>query len=96
MQAVAPTDPHAVVPLVVDHLAIDPEMKQEAEHDENARAKQELHNVEDEYTGDDDAATRTGWRRLLRSNPDIEFMRDLAAANATVLDPAEVKKVGRP
>jgi hypothetical protein len=35
-----------------------------------------------------------GWRRIFRRNPDIEFIREVAEADKTVLDPQEVKKVG--
>jgi hypothetical protein len=34
-----------------------------------------------------------GWRRIFRRNPDIEFIREVAEADMTVLDPQEVKKV---
>lgn len=34
-----------------------------------------------------------GWRRIFRRNPDIEFIREVAEADKTVLDPQEVKKV---
>ncbi|RSH80120.1 hypothetical protein EHS25_007322 [Saitozyma podzolica] len=36
-----------------------------------------------------------GWRRIFRRNPDIEFIREVAEADKTVLDPQEVKKVER-
>lgn len=69
--------------------------KHTAEHVENASIAEKLarQDVDNEYTGGDDTAPRVGWRRMFRSNPSTEFMREVAEANQHPLDPAEVKKV---
>ncbi|WVQ69236.1 uncharacterized protein L199_007453 [Kwoniella botswanensis] len=71
--------------------------KATTEHVENASiaekqgAERDIH-----YDGGDDAAKpRTGLRKLLRRNPSMEFMREVAEANETELDPYEVKRVER-
>lgn len=45
------------------------------------------------YDDQEDPAQRTGLRRLLRRNPSLDFIKEVAAANTTELDRAEVKKV---
>lgn len=45
------------------------------------------------YDEADAGAHRTGLRRLLRRNPSLEFMRDVARENELELDALEVKKV---
>jgi hypothetical protein len=37
--------------------------------------------------------SRTGMRRLLKRNPSYNFIRDVAIADETSLDPAQVKRV---
>jgi hypothetical protein len=37
--------------------------------------------------------SRTGMRRLLKRNPSYNFIRDVAIADETPLDPAQVKRV---
>ncbi|RSH89200.1 hypothetical protein EHS25_002312 [Saitozyma podzolica] len=71
--------------------------KPSAEHVENASIteKKAVADVEREYVDGDDAKPRTGLRRLFRSNPSLEFMREVAEANTQPLDPVEVKKVER-
>ncbi|WVW78471.1 hypothetical protein I302_100425 [Kwoniella bestiolae CBS 10118] len=67
------------------------------EHVENASitekqgAERDIH-----YDGGDEAdKPRTGLRKLLRRNPSMDFMREVAEANETELDPYEVKRVER-
>lgn len=69
--------------------------KHTAEHVEDASIaeKRAVRDVEEEYTGGDDMSPRVGWRRMFRSNPSTEFMKDVAEANQHPLDPAEVRKV---
>jgi hypothetical protein len=45
------------------------------------------------YDEADAAVNRTGLRRMLRRNPSLEFMRDVARENENDLDPVEVKQV---
>lgn len=42
---------------------------------------------------EDETRPRSGIARLLRKNPSVDFMREVAIANAQELDPEEVKKV---
>lgn len=51
------------------------------------------HNAADMDVKSADEGTRTGLRRLLRRNPSITFMREVAAANEFELDSHEVKRV---
>jgi hypothetical protein len=69
--------------------------KPSAEHVENASIteKKAVADLERDYVDGDDAKPRTGLRRLFRSNPSLEFMREVAEANTQPLDPVEVKKV---
>jgi hypothetical protein len=47
-----------------------------------------------EYNEDEQPEqSRTGLRKLLRRNPSYQFMKEVAEANQTELDPAEVKTV---
>jgi len=39
--------------------------------------------------------SRTGMRRLLKRNPSYNFIRDVAIADETPLDPAQVKRVSQ-
>ncbi|ORY34305.1 major facilitator superfamily domain-containing protein [Naematelia encephala] len=74
---------------------IEDEEKGSSEHIEHPEPeKQDARDIA--YTGGDDASKpRTGLRRLLRRNPSFEFMREVAIANETNLNPIEVKKVER-
>lgn len=68
------------------------------EHVENASIidKSATRDVDAQYDGeDDDTKPRTGLRRLLRRDPGIEFMREVAEANAEELNPKEVRAVER-
>lgn len=49
------------------------------------------------YEADDDVKPRTGLRKLLRRNPSVEFMREVATISATEgpLDQAAIKEVER-
>ncbi|WVQ83358.1 hypothetical protein IAT38_005497 [Cryptococcus sp. DSM 104549] len=71
--------------------------KHTAEHIEHAPdALKEVDNDVIQYdAGEDPNKPRTGLRRLLRTNPPVEFMREVADLNEEDLDPAEVKKVER-
>jgi len=76
----------------------DPEaIKAATEHVETASIaeKEAIKTVEDEYTDGDDTKPRVGWRRIFRSNPSMEFMKEVAEANAQPLDLQEVKRVSR-
>jgi hypothetical protein len=70
-------------------------VKRTMEHLEDASYAEQkaIQDVEDQYHGGDDTAPRTGWRKLFRSNPSTEFMKEVAEANTQPLDPAEVKRV---
>lgn len=48
-----------------------------------------------EYTEEEDGRPRTGLRRLLRRNPSMEFVREVARMDEQPLDPKDVKRVGR-
>ena len=49
-----------------------------------------------QYLGDtEDETNRKGLRRLLRRNPSVDFIREVAEANTKELDPVEVKKIER-
>jgi hypothetical protein len=69
--------------------------KPSTEHVENASTaeKKAINDVEHEYQDGDDAKPRVGWRKIFRSNPSMDFMREVAEANTQPLDPVEVKKV---
>ncbi|KAK1922842.1 major facilitator superfamily domain-containing protein [Papiliotrema laurentii] len=45
------------------------------------------------HGGDDATKPRTGLRKLLRRNPSLEFIREVAIENTKELDPVEVAKV---
>lgn len=48
------------------------------------------------YTeGEDDSKPRTGLRRLLRKNPSLDFIKEVAEENKKELDPVEVGRVER-
>lgn len=47
------------------------------------------------YDEGDGSAARTGFSRMLRRNPSLEFIQDVARENELDLDPVEVKKVER-
>ncbi|WRT64798.1 uncharacterized protein IL334_001732 [Kwoniella shivajii] len=67
------------------------------EHVENASIDGKRPTERDiQYDGGDSVEKpRTGLRKLLRRNPSVEFMREVAEANETELDPYEVKRVER-
>lgn len=45
------------------------------------------------YQAEEDDKPPTGLRRLLKRNPSVEFIREVAEMNETELDPEEVKAV---
>ena len=47
------------------------------------------------YHQGDDTKPRTGLRKLLRRNPSLEFIKEVAVENTKELDPVEVAKVER-
>lgn len=52
--------------------------------------------IDIDYKADaDPERLRHGWRRILRKNPSLEFMQEVALMNQTELDPVRVKKVSR-
>lgn len=56
--------------------------------------KSPARDVDAQYDGgDDDGKPRKGLRKLLRRDPSLDFMREVAEANAEELDPKEVKGV---
>ncbi|ODN94344.1 hypothetical protein L198_05201 [Cryptococcus wingfieldii CBS 7118] len=65
------------------------------EHVENASIKDEAREVVQYDAQEDTTKPRTGLRKLLRRNPSVEFIQDVALANETELDPGEVKRVER-
>lgn len=83
------------------HIAEDPiqvnrdDDKEYSEHVEEAEdGKKGLRDIE--YDDQEDPEhSRTGMRKLLRRNPSYNFIRDVAIADETPLDPAQVKRVSR-
>lgn len=72
------------------------DVKHDTQHVETASIehdKEIIRDVDAQYTDGDDGKPRTGWRKMLRVNPSLDFMREVAEANAVPLDPAEVKRV---
>lgn len=66
--------------------------KGDTEHVEHASVKNE--EVELGFAiSEDNSKPRKGLRKLLRRNPSVEFLREVAEANEHELDPVEVKKV---
>jgi len=67
--------------------------KEYSEHVEEAEdGKKGLRDIE--YDDQEDPEhSRTGMRKLLRRNPSYNFIRDVALADETPLDPAQVRKV---
>lgn len=60
---------------------------EDADHD----LKRQVRDVE--YTEEEDGKPRTGLRRLLRRNPSLEFVREVAQMDQQPLDPVDVKRV---
>jgi hypothetical protein len=87
-----------VVETTMHTIETEADVKHNTQHVETAsitRDKELIRDVDAQYTDGDDGKPRTGWRKLLRTNPTLDFMRDVAEANAEPLDPVEVKKVER-
>ncbi|WWD21473.1 hypothetical protein CI109_105959 [Kwoniella shandongensis] len=65
------------------------------EHVENASISEEKNTPRDiHYDAQEDfSKPRTGLRKLLRRNPSLDFIQEVAVANSEELDPAEVKSV---
>ncbi|WWC59270.1 uncharacterized protein I303_101820 [Kwoniella dejecticola CBS 10117] len=92
-----PADPITAVP-APETFSKDLEVgKATTEHVENASINEKgEHDRDIQYDNADDATKpRTGLRKLLRRNPSMDFMREVAEANETELDPYEVKRVER-
>lgn len=84
------------------HVAEDPiqinrdlEDKEYSEHVEQAEyGKTGVRDIE--YDDQEDPEhSRKGMRKLLRRNPSYNFIRDVAVADETPLDPGQVKRVSR-
>jgi len=81
------------------HIADDPirvnrdDDKEYSEHVEEAEdGKKGLRDIE--YDDQENSEqSRTGMRRLLKRNPSYNFIRDVALADETPLDPVQVKRV---
>lgn len=59
--------------------------------DTDADLKRQVRDVQ--YTEEEDGKPRTGLRRLLRRNPSMEFVREVAQMDELPLDPVDVKRV---
>jgi len=93
---------------VLDFLPAPPTVEVKSHHTLASDDKNNFEHVEDTEMGDlksserdivydaqeDNTKPRTGLRRLFRRNPSLEFMREVAAADAEPLPEMEVKKVG--
>lgn len=66
--------------------------KGDSEHVEHAFVKDEEVDL-GFVVSEDNNKPRKGLRKLLRRNPSVEFLREVAEANEHELDPVEVKKV---
>lgn len=73
-----------------DVLDVEAENKLESEHLETATKAVDIDYVPDANPDQ----LHHGWRRILRKNPSLEFMQEVAVMNDTVLDPKTVKRVG--
>lgn len=85
-----------VVETAMRNLESEKDVKHHTEHVESASLgpdKETTRDVDEQYTDGDDGVPVTGWRKLMRKNPSLDFMREVAEANAQPLDPVEVKKV---
>lgn len=72
------------------HNEVDIEAKGESEHVELKNT--DIPNFV--YHDQEDPSKRTGLRKLMRRNPSLDFIKEVARANQEDLDMAEVKKVG--
>lgn len=76
---------------------LDVEKKREEQFIENADNEYDETKVQRrdvEYDAQEDLSKRTGLRRMLRRNPSLEFIRELAAKDEEILEPKQVRAVG--
>jgi hypothetical protein len=82
---------------ILNTADFDVEKKREEQFIENADNEYDETKVQRrdvEYDAQEDLSKRTGLRRMLRRNPSLEFIRELAAKDEEILEPKQVRAVG--